>query len=87
VTAATITPDNRWVAVRTYRTLYLYPLRELTAAGETSRFTYDLTGFDQAQGESIAVADDGSVWMTSEAERRGARPSWIQLHCPLPDPT
>ncbi len=85
VTAATVTPDNRWAAVRTYITLYIYPLGELTGAGEASGVAYDLSGFGQMQGESLVLADDGSVWMTSEAESRGSMPTLLGVRCPLPD--
>lgn len=82
VTAATATPDGRWVGIRTYRTLYLYPMEGLLGQGEPDPITIDLAGLGQAQGEALAMANDGTVWLSSEADD-GARPRWSRLRCPL----
>jgi hypothetical protein len=82
VTAATATPNGRWVGIRTYRTLYLYPAAQLLGAGDPAPVTVDLTHLAQAQGESLVLADDGSAWLSSEAEKSG-QPRWIRLKCTL----
>lgn len=82
VTAATSTPDGLWVGVRTYRTLYLYRTRALVSAGAIDPITVDLSGLAEPQGEAIAIADDGTVWVSSEAGDRG--PRWSRLRCELP---
>lgn len=92
VTAATSTPDGRWVGVRTNRRLYLYPARALLSAGpagagETGTdavepITIDLSPLAEPQGEALAMADDGAVWVSSEADDEG--PRWSRLRCSLP---
>jgi hypothetical protein len=112
VTAASATPDGRWVAVRTYRTLYLYRTEELIGAAASAGhaasdgaaasaghaasdgaaassgprpLAFDLTPLGEPQGEGLAIADDGTVWLTSEAGGPGRLPSWSRLQCVLPD--
>lgn len=83
VTAATATPEGRWVGVRTYRTLYVYAADPLLGGGTAEPTVFDLGSLDQAQGEGLAMADDGSVWVSSEADGNEDRPSWSQLRCVL----
>lgn len=84
VTAATATPDRRWVGVRTYRTLYLYPAQALLGGGQVEPAVVDLSALAQPQGESLVLADDGAAWLSSEAEKRDERPRWSWLRCNLP---
>lgn len=83
VTAATATPDGRWVGVRTYRTLYVYPAAPLVGGGTVEPLVFDLGSLGEAQGEGLAMADDGTVWVSSEADGREDRPRWSQLRCDL----
>ena len=83
VTAATTTPDGRWVGIRTYRALYLYPLDDLVGTAPLQPRVADLSSLPGHQGEAIAMANDGTVWLSSEAEDDDARPLWSRLHCAL----
>ena len=83
VTGAAASPDGRWVAIRTYRTLFLFPTQQLIGNGEVSPARFDLSPLKERQGESVALADNGEVWMTTEAERRRDRPALTQLRCRL----
>ena len=85
VTSATISPDGRWVAVRSYADLYVYPFAALVAGGSVTPARFDISRVGETQGEAVVLGDDGSVWLTSEAENRNARPSWVRLDCELPD--
>ena len=84
VTAATATPDGRWVGIRSYRTLYLFPADQLLGPGEVSPHVVDLSPYGQSQGEALAMADDGTVWIGSEAQDEGV-PRWARLACTFPD--
>lgn len=81
VTAATATPDGRWVGVRTYRTLYVYPAPALVGGGTVEPLVFDLSSLGEAQGEGLAMADDGTVWVSSEADGREDRPRWSHIRC------
>ena len=84
VTGASASPDGKWIAVRTYRTLYVYPAASLIdgKAGLDPR-TVDLAPLGHKNGEAVVMANDGAVWLTSEAKGKRAQPGWIQLQCAL----
>ena len=84
VTAATSTPDRRWVGVRSYRSVYLYPMAALLSGRAVEPHTIDLSEHADAQGESLAMAEDGRMWVSSEGE--GDEASTLSLlRCALPD--
>jgi hypothetical protein len=83
VTAATATPDGRWIAIRTYRMLHLYPAGALVSGKPVTPLTMDLSSLRERQGEAVAVSDDGSVWLTSEAENKKDLPQMSRLSCTL----
>lgn len=83
VTAATATPDGRFVGVRTYRTLYIYTANALLGGGVADAQVFDLSSLDEAQGEGLAMASDGTVWLSSEGEGGEEEPRWSQLRCAL----
>ncbi len=83
VTAATASPNGEWVGVRSYRALYLYRAAELTGSGAAEPLVVDLAPLAERQGEAVAIDDDGTVWLTSEAETEGL-PGMSRLRCTLP---
>ena len=83
VTAATMSPNGEWVAIRTYANLYLYRTADLLQDGGVPAVTYSLLPLAEKQGESITLADDGTLWMTSEAERKKDLPTMASLKCTL----
>jgi hypothetical protein len=82
VTGATASPDGNWVAFRTYATLYLYRTADLLGSGEPY-LTYSLAPLAEKQGESVALSNDGTIWLTSEAEQKKDRPTIAGLKCTL----
>jgi hypothetical protein len=84
VTSATASPDGRWVGIRSYRNLYLYPSAELVAGGAVEPTVVDLEPLGQEQGESVTISPDGAVWLTSESESKDGRPTWARLQCTFP---
>jgi len=81
VTAATISPDGRWVGIRSYRQLFLYRTDDLLGSGGPAA-TIMLGG--QEQGESLVLDDDASAWVTSEAEGGGV-PRFARMQCTWPE--
>ena len=82
VTAATATPDGRWVGIRTYRTLYLYPAAPLIAGKPVPPREVDLTPLRELQGEAIAMSNNGTVWLTTEAKKKD-QPRMSRLDCAI----
>lgn len=84
VTAATATPNSQWIGIRTYRTLYVYDADRLIGGETLDPSVIDLSNLAEPQGEGLAMADDGTVWLSSEAANRKSVPELHQLKCTLP---
>ena len=83
VTAATSTPDGRWIGIRTYRTLYIYDADRLVSGGAVDPTAINLAPLFEGQGEGLAMAD-GTVWLSSEAANRRSAAELNRLVCSLP---
>lgn len=84
VTGAGASPDGRFVAVRTYSLLNVYRTADLLGGGVPApvRRT-DLIPLGEAQGEGVALADDGTVALVSEGHGKHVPGTLSLLHCPL----
>ncbi|HEX2202084.1 MAG TPA: hypothetical protein VHG91_02245 [Longimicrobium sp.] len=83
VTGASASPDGRWVAVRTYSTLALFPADSITGTGGAA-LQMDLLPLGESQGEAVALGDDGSVVLTSEGGGASLPGNAALLRCTLP---
>ena len=84
VTAASASPDGRFVAVRTYAALAIYRTAELLGSGEPFA-QFDLDPLAEPQGEAVSLGDDGTVVLTSEGPGSKHVPGTIaRLRCSLP---
>lgn len=82
VTSATSSPNGEWVAIRTYRTLYLYRTKELLEEAAPV-WKYSLTALREKQGEAVTLDNEGRVWLSSEAENKKDMPTLLQVACTL----
>ena len=80
VTGASASPDGKWVALRTYRSLHLYRTADLLADGPRGSQTTDLAPLGEPKGEAVALSDPSAIWLSSEAGG-GSGPSVIRLDC------
>lgn len=83
VTAATATPDGRRVGIRTYRNLYVYPTRQLVDGEDVQPAVFDLSSLGEVQGEALVLTNDGTVWLSSEADGDEEQPRLSRLRCQL----
>lgn len=65
VTGADASPDGRWIAVRSYRGVRIYPAA-LARGDTTGARTIDLGPLDEPQGEGVAWLDATRIALTSE---------------------
>ena len=85
VTAAAASPDGKWVAIRTYRSLHLYPAAILVsgASAVPKGLKIDLSPVKEPKGEGLVLANDGTIWLSTEAG--GKQPPGIaRMKCSLP---
>lgn len=84
VTSASTSPDGRWVAVLTGRTLSLFGAADLVGGGPAEPYVLDLRALGERPGDGVTIANDGTVWFTSEAPDAEDAPAWTRLACTLP---
>jgi hypothetical protein len=84
ITDAEASPDGKWVAMRTNKELLLYRAPDIVA-GHFGTFSYlDLTPLDEAQGEGVAISNEGDVYLASEGGGHGLPGTFAHMKCALP---
>jgi hypothetical protein len=84
VTAADLSTDRSWLAVRSYAALHLLPWQGLLAQDTSVQaLTVSLLAAFEPQGEGVTWSEDGEVlWLVSEG--RGGRPPQLsRIRCPV----
>ena len=66
VTGAGASPDGSSVAVRTNKELFLYRTQELIGDSTAQPRRFDLTTVREPQGEGVALAADGVIYLAGE---------------------
>jgi hypothetical protein len=84
ITGASASPDGRWVAVRTLKSLSLYRTQNGDLRALANPIVMSLSGLHEAQGEGVALGDSGSVFLTSEAGGKKNPATLSRLACTLP---
>ena len=82
VTSASSSPNSRWVGIRTYRTLYVFPSKALIDGDVAvpKSIEIDLSSVNEEKGEGLSLGNDGSVWLASEAGKKSP-PTLSKLSC------
>jgi hypothetical protein len=84
VTDASISPNGRWVVLRTAGSLAFYPARELAAGTVADPQTFDIRSLREVQGEGVALADDGTVYLIGEGGGKKRPGTFARMLCTLP---
>jgi len=84
ITDAETSPDGKWVAMRTNKELMLYRAADIVAGHFEMFWQYDLSPLDEAQGEGVAISNDGDVYLASEGGGKGLPGTFAHLKCNLP---
>jgi hypothetical protein len=66
ITDGAISADGQWAVLRTNQSLTFHRTAELTAGNWREVRRVDLSGFDEPQGEGVALGDDASVYLAGE---------------------
>lgn len=85
ITDAETSPDGKWVAMRTNKALLLYRTADLVAGHFDTFWHVDLSPLDEPQGEGVAIANDGNVYLASEGGGHGLPGMLAHLKCTLPE--
>jgi hypothetical protein len=84
ITGASASPDGRWIALRTLNALSLYRSAGGAVAGLSNPLRMDLRDAGEEQGEGVALAEGGTVYLVSEAGGKKKTPTLARLACTLP---
>ena len=79
ITGAAASPDGRWIALRSNRTLFLYKTDDFLKDGSPIRV--DLTRFKEPQGEGVAFGSGGDLYLVSEGGGGDASGMLTRIHC------
>ena len=83
-TAADLSPDGQWVAVRTTRHVAFYRAAELTTGRWRESFRADVRDLKEPRGEGITFAADGTLVLVGEGASSGSG-TFARLRCTLQD--
>jgi hypothetical protein len=81
ITDAAISPDGRWVAMRTNDLVLFYDRAPLLGGAPGTALSFDLRGLREPQGEGVAWSDAGTLLLVGEAEGAG---TFARISCNLP---
>lgn len=79
VTGAAASPDGRWVALRSNRTLLTYTVDDFVNGRTPVRV--DLAGVNEPQGEGVAFGHGGEIVLVSEGGGSDASGILTRIHC------
>ncbi len=84
ITDADISWDGRWVVLRTLDLLEFYRASDLLNGKASDPLTFDLSPLHEPQGEGVALAKDGTVYLASEGRDAIRGGTLSRLSCKLP---
>ena len=84
ITDAETSPDGKWVVMRTNKELLLFRSSDIIAGHFDMFWQFDLGPLDEAQGEGVAISNDGDVYLAGEGGGHGLPGTFAHLKCKLP---
>ena len=84
ITDASVSPDGKWVVLRSTSTLTFYDGPEFLAGKVRAVSTVDLSALKEPQGEGVALGPNHTVYLTGEGGGKGQAGTFAQLACTLP---
>ena len=81
ITDGAVSPDGTWVVLRTRQGFAFHRSADLFAGNWTDAGRVDLTPLGEAQGEGIAVAADGTVYLTGEGGGKAQSGTFATYRC------
>jgi hypothetical protein len=84
ITDASASPDGRWVVLRSRSTLFFYRAAELFGGKARAASTVDVRPLKEPQGEGVAYAGDGTVFLASEGGGKALPGTFVRFSCALP---
>lgn len=83
-TDAETSPDGVWVGIRTKEEMIFFRAQQLTSGGTEHGTPINLRGFGEPQGEGIAIAGDGTVYLAGEGGDKHSPGTFTSVTCTFP---
>jgi hypothetical protein len=83
ITDGAVSPDGTWVVLRTRQGFTLHRATDLFAGNWTDAGRVDLKAVGEAQGEGVAIAADGTVYLTGEGGGKYQPGTFARFECSL----
>jgi hypothetical protein len=83
ITDGAVSPDGTWVVLRTRRGFAFHRAADLFAGNWTGAGRVDLRAVGEAQGEGIAIAEDGTVYLTGEGGGKSQPGTFARFTCSM----
>lgn len=84
ITGGGASRDGRWIVLRTLSAVMFYRTSDLESGNVREVFRYSLGTVGGLQGEGVAFADGGTIWLSSEGGGAGRPGTIAKLSCMLP---
>ena len=81
VTDGAVSPNGAWVALRTNRDLRFFRASDLLAGRRSEEARIDLRGLREPQGEGVAFASDGTLYLVGEGGGQAQPGTLARLNC------
>jgi hypothetical protein len=86
ITDGAVSPDGTWVVLRTRQDLAFHRAGDLFAGNWIEAGRVDLKGVGEAQGEGVAIAADGTVFLTGEGGGKSQPGTFARFACSTKSP-
>lgn len=81
ITDGAVSPDGTWVLLRTGQEFAFHRTADLFAGNWTQAGRVDLKAVGEAQGEGVAIAADGTVYLTGEGGGKSQPGTFVRFAC------
>jgi hypothetical protein len=81
ITDGSVSPDGTWVVLRTRQGLAFHRAADLFAGNWTDAGRVDLKAVGEAQGEGVAIAADGAVYLIGEGGGQSQPGTFAKVAC------
>jgi len=81
ITDGVMSPDGTWVVLRTRQSFAFHRAADLLAGNWSDAGRVDLKGVGEAQGEGVAIAADGTVYLTGEGGGKSQPGTFAKFAC------
>ena len=83
ITDGAVSPDGTWVVLRSRHSFAMHRAADLFAGNWTDAGRVDLRAVGEAQGEGIAIAADGTVYLTGEGGKKSQPGTIAKYACTM----